>query len=111
MLSQQRSWTLAYVTAMRKKIGENGGSHTNPSEVALHFHHQQIPPIATADGTRFQEEVVSDHEKHHCNDATIKAKCRSEMQNTDPLSVPLLAGIRHMKEEMFKKIGAYMLDV
>ena len=72
---------------------------------------QQIPPIATADGTRFQEEVVSDHEKHHCNDATIKAKRQSEMRNTDPLSVPLLAGIRHMKEEMFKKIGAYMLDV
>ena len=31
------------------------------------------------------------------------------MRNTDPLSVPLIAGIRYI--ELFKKIGTYMLEV
>lgn len=33
------------------------------------------------------------------------------MRKTDPLSVPLLAGMRHMEGDLFQKIGAYMLDV
>ena len=77
----------------------------------MHSHRQRIPPIATVGGTRFREEVVSDHEKHQCHDAEVKAKRRSEIRKTDPLSVPLFAGIRHMEEELFKKVGAYMLDV
>ena len=79
-----------------------------PSVVGSHSHRQRIPPIATAGGTRFREEVVSDHEKHQCHDAAVKAKRRSEIRKTDPLSVPLFAGVRHM-EELFKKVGAYIL--
>ena len=55
--------------------------------------------------------MLSDHEKRQCHDAAIKAKHRSEMQNTNPFSVPLIVGIRHIEEELFKKIGTYVFDI
>ena len=67
-----------------------------PSVVALHCHRKRTPPIATVGGTRLREEVITEHEKHQCHDAAIQAKRRCEMRKTDPLSVPLLAGMRHM---------------
>ena len=30
---------------------------------------------------------------------------------SDPLSVPLVAGLRHMEEDLFHKVGSFMLDV
>ena len=82
-----------------------------PSLVALHCHRQRIPPIATVGGTRFRKEVMSDHEKHRCHSAAVRARRQSKMRSTDPLSVPLFAAMRRMELGLFKKIGAYMLDV
>ena len=82
-----------------------------PSVVALHCHRQRIPPIARVGGTRYREGVASDHEKHQCHDAAVKAKRRSDLQKSDRLSVPIFAAMRHKKEGLFMKIGAYRLDV
>ena len=81
-----------------------------PSVVALHAHRQRTPPIATIGGTRYREEVVTDHEKHACHEAAVRAKRQHELWKSDPLSVPLIAGLRHM-EDLFHKVGSFILDV
>ena len=82
-----------------------------PTVVALHAHRQRTPLIATVGGTRYREEVIADHEKHACHDAAVKAKRRHEMRKSDPLSVPLFASLRHMEDDLFHKVGSFMLDV
>ena len=82
-----------------------------PSVVALHAHRQRTPPIATISGTRYREEVVTDHEKHACHEAAVRAKRQHELRKSDPLSVPLIAGLRHMEEDLFHKVGSFILDV
>ena len=52
-----------------------------------------------------------EHEKHLCHDAAVKAKRTSELIEVEPMSVPLLAGLRHMKEDLFHKVSSCMLDV
>ena len=82
-----------------------------PSVVRLHCYQKQVPAITAVDGTRYREEVIAGHEKHDCHQAAMKAKHRCDMQSTEPTSVPLLAGLRHMEADMFLKISAYMLGV
>ena len=74
-----------------------------PSVVALHAHRQRTPLIATIGGTRYREEVIADHEKHACHEAAVKAKRQQELRISDPLSVPLIAGLRHM-EDLFRRL-------
>ena len=68
-----------------------------------------LPPIVTIGGTRYREEVITDHEKHACHEAAVKAKRQQELRMSDPLCVPLIAGLRHM-EDLFHKVGSFMLD-
>ena len=81
---------------------------SHPSLVA---HAQRTPPIATIGGTWYREKVVTDHEKRACHEAAVRAKRQHELRKSDPLSVPLIAGLRHMEEDIFHKIGSFMLDV
>ena len=52
-----------------------------------------------------------EHEKHECHDAVVRAKHKDDMWRVEPTTVPLFAGLRHMKEDAFLKICSYMLDV
>ena len=61
-----------------------------PSIVALHAHRQRTPPIATIGGTRYREEVITDHEKHVRHEAAVKAKRQQELRMTPYLSHLLL---------------------
>ena len=77
----------------------------------MHCYCQQIPAIATIDGTKCGQEVIEEHENHDCHDAALKAKCRCDLWSSEPMSVPLLAGLRFMETDMFLKVSAYVLDV
>lgn len=74
----------------------------------MHRYRQRIPAIATTDG---RQKVIEDHENHDCHDAALKAKHRCDLWSSEPMSVPLLAGLRCMETDMFLKVSAYVLDV
>ena len=82
-----------------------------PSVVALHCHRQRIPPIAMSSGTRYREQVLREHENHPCHAAALKVKRRSELADVNPMSSPIISGLRNMEKSMFKKISLFMLDV
>ena len=82
-----------------------------PFVVALHCRRDCIPPIATSSGMRYREQVLIEHENHPCHDAIMKAKRRSELADVDPMSVPIISGLRNMEKSTFEKVSMSMLDV
>ena len=113
---RRRNWCEVF----RKKDGKQGPKRkfvrcklciSYPSIVSMHCYRQRIPAIATIDGTKYREEVIEEHEKHDCHDAALKAKCRCDLWSSEPISVPLLAGLRRMEADLFLKVSAYVLDV
>ena len=74
------------------------------SYLSVVAHAQRIPHIATIGRIRYREKVVTDQEKHACHEAAVRAKRQHELRKSDPLSVPLIAGLRHMEEDIFIRL-------